>query len=76
MPQILRVNVTEHLIGMFVKDALKGSMWFEVTPLSEGWYQMAVKDEPSFVADALKRYALHHSEMNKAEHDLRLEGRE
>ena len=64
MPKILRVQVTGNLVGMFVQHCIRDSVWFEVTPLPDNWFEVAVKDEPSNVCEALKRYQEHRKELN------------
>jgi hypothetical protein len=60
-PKVIRVNVTKNMISMFVGDAVYDGVWFEVTPLPDGMFEIAVKNEPSPIALALARYAKCHA---------------
>jgi hypothetical protein len=57
--KIVRVEVSTFVVHMFVKDCLRDSVWFEVTPLPDDRFEVAVKDEPSNVCESLKRYDKH-----------------
>jgi len=54
--RILRVTVTKPQLELLVKSAMQCSVWFDVTPLSDGYYEMAVKDEPTPIAKFMRLY--------------------
>ena len=56
MSKVLRVEVTKPQLDMLVKFAVRDTIWFEVTPLPNGFSELAVKDEPSPTAQHVRRY--------------------
>ena len=56
MSKVLRVEVIKTQLDLLIKCALRDSVWFEVTPLPDNCYELAVKDEPTRTAEIVRWY--------------------